>query len=63
MLTLLKFHRLTKEMKISELAKRAKVSVSLLSRIESGKSRGSKRTRTKISTILEIPEKILFGAK
>ena len=50
-------------MKISELAKRAKISVSLLSRIESGKSRGSKSTRGKISKILAIPEKILFGTK
>ena len=63
MLTPLKFHRLTKDIKSSDLANKSNISVSMLSKMEAGITRGSKKTRKNISVVLDIPEKILFGGK
>jgi transcriptional regulator with XRE-family HTH domain len=60
MLTPLKFHRLSQQIKALELAKRAKISSSLLSKIETGKIKASRKTRKKLSNELSIPEAVLF---
>ena len=61
MLTQLKFQRLARNIKAIELAKKAKISVSLLSKIETGQIRPSKRARRKIAEAMGLSEKILFG--
>lgn len=63
MLTQLKFIRLGKEIKLIALAEVAKISPSLLSKIENGKCIGSKNTRIKIAEALGVSEHVLFGAK
>jgi transcriptional regulator with XRE-family HTH domain len=61
MFTQIKFVRLGKGTKLIELAKSAKVSPSLLSKIENGKCRGSKKTRLNIAKALGATEDSLFG--
>jgi transcriptional regulator with XRE-family HTH domain len=60
-LTQTKFVRLGKGIKLIELAKSAKMSPSLLSKIENGKCRGSKKTRFNIAKALGATEDALFG--
>lgn len=61
MLTNLRIARLSKEIKLTDLAKTVGVSISFLSRIEMGKVRGSENTRNKIAEALKVPVKQLFG--
>jgi transcriptional regulator with XRE-family HTH domain len=63
MVTPLRFYRLSKNIKALELARKADISPSLVSKIENGFTCGSKETRMKISKVLDIPEKNLFGGK
>lgn len=63
MLTRLKMLRQLKGIKLKELSQAVGVSASFLSRIESGKLKGSRETRVKISEALDVPEKKLFDAK
>lgn len=63
MLTQLKIFRLSRGLKLGTIAKQSGISASFLSRIETGKLKGSKETRRKIAKALDISETILFGAK
>jgi transcriptional regulator with XRE-family HTH domain len=63
MITPLRFYRMGQNITVSELAKKTQVSVSLISKIENGFTCGSKKTRLKISKVLNIPEKNIFGGK
>lgn len=61
MLTQLRIFRMSKEIKLIELAKKTGLSVSFLSRIEMGQNKGSPQTRRKIAKALGVSETILFG--
>ena len=61
MLTQLRIFRMTKGIKLIELAELSGVSVSFLSQIETGKFKGTKKTRRKIAFALGISEELLFG--
>lgn len=63
MLTPLKFHRLSKQIKTIDLAREASVTVSMISKIENGKARGSDKTRTKIARAIGLTVQSLFGGK
>ena len=63
MLTQLKILRLTKGLKLGVVAKQSGISASFLSRIETGKLKGTKETRCKIAKALGSSEEILFGIK
>lgn len=63
MITPLKLYRMTKNIRTSDLAKKAKLSVSMLSRIENGRILGSQKAKEKISGALGVPQQILFGGK
>lgn len=56
MLTSLRIHRMSRGIKLIDLAKRIGISVSFLSRIERGKAYGTKSTRRKIADALQITE-------
>lgn len=62
MLTQLKIFRLTKGLKLGTVAKQCGISASFLSRIETGKLRGTKQTRRKIAKVLGVSEELLFGS-
>ncbi|MDD2927688.1 MAG: helix-turn-helix transcriptional regulator [Candidatus Omnitrophica bacterium] len=61
MLTQLKIFRLSKGLRLGVVAKQAGVSASFLSRIETGKLKGTKETRRKIAKVLGVSEETLFG--
>lgn len=61
MLTQLKIFRLSRGLKLGVIAKQAGISASFLSRIETGKLRGTKETRLKIAKVFRVSEEILFG--
>lgn len=61
MLTQLKIIRLTKGLKLGTVAKQCGISASFLSRIETGKLKGTKETRRKIAKALDVSEEMLFG--
>lgn len=61
MLTQLRIFRMTRGIKLIELASLSGVSVSFLSQIETGKFKGTKETRHKIAQALGVSEEILFG--
>lgn len=61
MITLLRFYRLARNIKVSDLARKVSVSTALISKIENGKCRGSEKTRSKIAKALGVSEEILFG--
>lgn len=61
MLTQLKIFRLTKGLKLGVVAKRCGISESFLSRIETGKLKGTKETRRKIAKVLDVSGEIIFG--
>ena len=63
MITLLKFYRLIKNIKVSDLARKVSVSTALISKIENGRCQGSQRVRLKIAKALGVSEEILFGIK
>jgi transcriptional regulator with XRE-family HTH domain len=63
MLTQLKVFRMSKGITMSQVALNAEISVSFLSRIESGKLRGTRNTRRKIAKALGATEELLFGSK
>lgn len=63
MLTQLRMFRMTRGIKLIELASLSGVSVSFLSQIETGKFNGTKKTRSKIAKALGVSEEILFGEK
>ena len=63
MLTNLKLYRQMTRSSLTSFSKELSISVSQLSRIENGKSRGSKKIRNKISNILGVSEENLFGRK
>lgn len=61
MLTQLKILRLTKGLKLGEVAKQSGISAAFLSRIETGKLKGTEETRRKIAKALGVSVEILFG--
>jgi transcriptional regulator with XRE-family HTH domain len=61
MLTQLKIFRLTRGLKLGEVAKKSGISAAFLSRIETGKLNGTKETRRKIAKALDVSEELLFG--
>jgi len=61
MLSQLRLQRLLKGLKAVEVAKRAGVSPALLSRIEQGQVRPSRRVRRRLSQVLSVPERLLFS--
>jgi len=61
MLTQLKIFRLSKGLKLGVVAKQSGISASFLSRIETGKLKGTKETQRKIAKALDVSEDILFG--
>ncbi len=61
MLTQLRIFRMSKGVKLIELAKLSGISVSFLSQIETGKFKGTKETRRKIAKALGVSGEILFG--
>jgi len=61
MFTQLKFVRLGQGIKLMDLAKKAKISPSLLSKIENGKFKGSEKARARIAEIFDVAPEILFG--
>ncbi len=63
MLTQLKIFRLSKGLKLGTVAKRSGISTSFLSRIETGKLKGTKETRRRIAKVLDVSEEMLFGIK
>jgi transcriptional regulator with XRE-family HTH domain len=63
MLTQLKMFRLSKGLKLGTVAAQSGISASFLSRIETGKLKGTKETRCKIAKTLGVTEEILFGEK
>ncbi len=63
MLTNLRVVRMSKGLKLSELANHIGISVSFMSKIELGKLKGSIKTREKISRAVGVDPKILFGRK
>lgn len=63
MLTQLKIFRLSRGLKLGMIAKQSGISSSFLSRIETGKLKGSQETRRKIARALGVSEIVLFGAK
>ena len=63
MITPLKFYRLNQGIRLGDLAIRAGVSSSLVSKIESGEIMGSSKTRAKIAEVLGVSERNLFGGK
>ena len=60
MLTQLRIFRMSRGIKLIELANRSGVSVSFLSQIETGKFRGTKETQRRIAKALGVSEEILF---
>lgn len=63
MLSTIRFVRLGKGIKLIDVAKATKLSPSLISQIETGKLRGSLRTRKKIAMVFKVSVKQLFGGK
>ncbi len=63
MLTPLKFYRMSQQIKAIDLAKYASISASLLSKIETGKIKASKKTRKRLAIELGIQEAVLFGTE
>lgn len=61
MLTQVKIFRLSKGLKLGVIAKQSGISASFLSRIETGKLKGTRKTRHKIAKALGVSEEILFG--
>lgn len=61
MLTQLRIFRMSKGIKLIELAELSGVSISFLSQIETGKFKGTKETRKKIAKALGVSEEMLFG--
>lgn len=61
MLTQLRIFRMSRGIKLIELAELSGVSVSFLSQIETGKFKGTKETRAKIAEALGVSSEILFG--
>lgn len=61
MLTQLRIFRMSRGIKLIELAELSGVSISFLSQIETGKFKGAKETRRKIAKALDVSEEILFG--
>lgn len=61
MLSQLQLQRLVRGLKAIEVARRAGVSPTLLSRIERGQVRPSLRVRRRLSRVLRVPEQTLFG--
>ena len=62
MLTPLRYHRLIRNWKAAEVARRLKISASYYSRIESGQSGAPPRLRRQIAELFKLPQKALFGA-
>jgi transcriptional regulator with XRE-family HTH domain len=52
---------MTKGLKLATVAKQSGISAAFLSRIETGKLKGTKETRRKIARALDVSEEILFG--
>lgn len=63
MLTQLRIFRMSRGIKLIELARMSGVSISFLSQIETGKFRGSDKTQEKIAKALDVSKTILFGEK
>ncbi len=61
MLTQLRIFRMSRGIKLIEIAKLSGVSVPCLSQIETGKFKGRKETRQKIANAFGVSEEILFG--
>ncbi len=61
MLTQLKLQRLARDMKAVELAEKARMSVALLSKIETGKIVASQKSRRKLAEAMGLSQKLLFG--
>jgi len=61
MVTQLRLHRLFSGLKAIEVARRAGISPTLLSRVERGQVRPSLRVRRRLSRVLRVPEQTLFG--
>lgn len=61
MLTQLRIFRMSKGIKLIDLAELSGVSVSFLSQIETGQFKGTKETRAKIAIALGVSPEILFG--
>lgn len=61
MLTIIRLYRLAKGIKAKELAQKSSLSISMISKIESGKVIPSPKTRARIAKALGVLEEILFG--
>jgi transcriptional regulator with XRE-family HTH domain len=63
MLTQLKIFRLSRGLRLGVVAKQIGISTSFLSRIETGKLKGTKETRRKIAKAFGVSEEVIFGEK
>ena len=63
MITPMKICRLSKGIKLQDVAKAIGKSISLISKIENGKAQGSRKTRGEIASFFSIPANNLFGGK
>jgi len=61
MLTILKLYRLSKGIKAKELAQKSLLSISMISKIESGKVSVSTKAKQRIAKALGVSEEALFG--
>lgn len=62
MLTQLRIFRMSRGLKLIELAKLSGVSVSFLSQVETGKFRGTNKTKERIAKALGVSKELLFGS-